>query len=152
MAGDTPGSHGNHNNHHGDSSTQSFRRAEIHVGPGLYVKRPLLLPDFNQNWNCRQNVAKLPNIKFYANLFSLSVVVTCVQADGLTAERAKSSAGFANKVKLESLRQTVVVQRLALLLCLQEFLGFVSSRRLPVLAELFNRFLPFLQLKIGIVP
>lgn len=49
---------------------------------GLHVKCPLLLSDFNQNWECRQILVELSSVKFNTNPFSLSRNVPCVWTDG----------------------------------------------------------------------
>jgi hypothetical protein len=53
--------------------------AEMHWCPD--VKIPLLLSDFNENWNASTYLQKLPNIKCYENPFSCSQVVPCIPMD-----------------------------------------------------------------------
>jgi hypothetical protein len=54
--------------------TQSVQNAKTHAD--LHIKCPLLLSDFEQNWNM-SNFSKTPK-----NLFSRSQVISCIRMDG----------------------------------------------------------------------
>lgn len=47
------------------------------MGVVLYVKCPLLLSNFNQNWNVLTNFSKTPHVRFHKNAFNHPQVVTC---------------------------------------------------------------------------
>jgi len=49
--------------------------------PGIHVKCPLFLSDFNENWISRQMFEKAPNIKFHENPSNGSQVVPCGWTD-----------------------------------------------------------------------
>ena len=48
---------------------------------GLHVKYPLLLSDFNETLIFSTGLRKIPNTKFYGNLFSGIRVVPCGRTD-----------------------------------------------------------------------
>jgi hypothetical protein len=54
--------------------TQSLTHADTNVG--LLIRSPLLLFNFNHNWNVSQISLKLLNIQFHDNPFYFSRVVT----------------------------------------------------------------------------
>jgi hypothetical protein len=52
--------------------------ADLHVG---HIKNSIFLPCSNQNWNGRQILIKLLNIKFYKNSVIILDFFICVQTD-----------------------------------------------------------------------
>jgi hypothetical protein len=59
------------------------------------VKCPILLSDFDENWNVLTNFNDISNIEFYKNYFNQYRIVTCVRTDRRMKLSSRRSCGVA---------------------------------------------------------
>jgi hypothetical protein len=86
-----------------DLPTQSLPFEETHAAR-LHVKCPLVLSEFDHNWNVSTDVSKLSSIKFRKHSVNCFRAVTSVQTDRRTCSRFnKRSAGLGTGQKIKSI-------------------------------------------------
>jgi hypothetical protein len=73
--------------------TKSLPSGETHEGPVLHVKCPLLLADFNQNWNVSINFSKPP--RHHIALTSSELSSSCyMHTDGRKERQGEANGAF----------------------------------------------------------